>query len=196
MAVASSLQFLHMNGIVHSDMKPANVLVKFVECLEVKVGDLGGSRVIRPGSSHVPALPSDVAHFTPGYKSRGDRMYHGRLNDIHAFGVVMINVMTCGEGTYVEGLTEAVLVRVLRNKIVEMKDCVREDIVNSFVQLCLACVAPSRGERPKANAIYRRLGALHAAHSLGLDVNIDTSLYSTLESDESQSRGCGSCSVM
>ena len=44
-------------------------------------------------------------------------MYHGRLNDIHAFGVVMINVMTCGEGTYVEGLTEAVLVRVLRNKV-------------------------------------------------------------------------------
>ncbi|KAA6373336.1 MAG: putative Serine/threonine protein kinase, partial [Streblomastix strix] len=61
--LASSIQQLHMNGIIHGDMKPDNVLL--TEDLKVKLADFGLTRKLREGKEYMTFLGGTTVYQAP-----------------------------------------------------------------------------------------------------------------------------------
>ncbi|KAL6756189.1 NimA-related protein kinase 9 [Haematococcus lacustris] len=85
--LASGLEHLHRNGIVHRDIKSSNILITACGCL--KLADFGLAAVHGPGQ----ATTCLTMVGTPGYMSPqllGDKVkYDGKANDMWSLGCVL-----------------------------------------------------------------------------------------------------------
>ena len=87
-AIASGVNHLHSNGLVHRDLKPGNV---FDDLGIVKVGDYGLSKFI--SSSHRGGHTESVGtfHYMAPEIGRGQ---YGREIDIYALGILLYELLT------------------------------------------------------------------------------------------------------
>jgi len=90
---ASALQYAHSKGVVHNDIKPANILL--MKEGTVKVADLGMAKVVSQGhdianSTQVCGTP---AYISPEMVSQGLRAADHR-SDIYSLGVSMFQCIS------------------------------------------------------------------------------------------------------
>ncbi|XP_045197016.1 mitogen-activated protein kinase kinase kinase 4-like isoform X2 [Mercenaria mercenaria] len=88
-----AVQVLHDNGIVHRDIKGANIFLTSSGCL--KLGDFGCSVKLKNHTTmvgEVNSLVGTTAYMAPEVITRNDKEGHGRAADIWSVGCVVIEM--------------------------------------------------------------------------------------------------------
>jgi predicted Ser/Thr protein kinase len=94
MQVCEALQFAHMHGVVHRDVKPANVLID--DRGHVKVADFGLAKVLGPSSAAQLTGASDALG-TPEYMAPEVLTHQHEVDhrvDIYSLGVMLYEMLT------------------------------------------------------------------------------------------------------
>ena len=93
--IASALQFLHSENIVHHDLCSDNVLLLHTEQTPIaKISDFGMSRILDPDQCRsLTTLGHREAHLPPEARKIASKEYDASL-DIFSFGVVVVQIVT------------------------------------------------------------------------------------------------------
>ncbi len=94
--VCAALDFSHRNGIVHRDMKPANVMINRAGA--VKVMDFGIARAIADSSMTQTAAVIGTAQYLSPEQARGEQV--DARSDVYSVGCVLFEILT-GEPPFV-----------------------------------------------------------------------------------------------
>jgi serine/threonine protein kinase len=84
--IARALKFLHEMGLVHGDLKPANLLV--TEGLQIKLTDFDTCRIVTPKMKGVLGTPDYIA--PEAFKCRG----YSEKVDVYAYGITVWQIAT------------------------------------------------------------------------------------------------------
>ncbi|MBI5256035.1 MAG: serine/threonine protein kinase, partial [Burkholderiales bacterium] len=107
--VADALTYAHSKGVIHCDIKPANIFM--VDRRKPKVLDFGIARIAhQPGSPALEGLITGSPHYLAPEQLRGGRV--DERCDVYALGVVLYELLTGRKafgGTSLNTITEAVL---------------------------------------------------------------------------------------
>jgi len=150
--LADALAFVHSRGIVHRDVKPANILIN----------DEGSSGFTRT----VKLTDFGVAHFVDGSRLTGDGTIIGTAaylspeqvagepitfaTDVYSLGLVLLESLT-GTQEYTGGIIEAALQRLQRDPVVP------HTVGREWQALLAAMTARDPADRPTAVTVARAL---------------------------------------
>ncbi|MER7571248.1 protein kinase [Streptomyces sp. NPDC126514] len=151
-ALASALAHVHRAGVVHRDVKPANILLD--EAGVPRLTDFGISRLLGTTAHTVTgALVGTAAYMAPEQVlGRGA----GPAADIYSLGLVLIEGIK-GELEYDGAPLEAAIARLHRPPVMPT------DIPAPLVELLEAMTDADENRRPDARACERALAALATA---------------------------------
>ena len=159
-ALASALDYAHAQGMVHRDVKPANIM--FTSDDQVVLADFGLARIT--GATRLTA--SDAVTGTPAYMSpeqglgqRGDER-----SDIYALGVILYEMVT-GHVPFEADTPWAMIVKHINDPL-PSPSTLNPDLPETFDQV----IAKATSKDP--NARYQKAGemAQALAEALGLTV--------------------------
>jgi serine/threonine protein kinase len=151
--VAEALAYVHARGIVHRDVKPANVFVD--DDFHAVLADFGVAKV---GGATLTATGTTIG--TAAYLA--PEQVEGRVPtsavDVYALGLVMIECLT---GTRAFGGTpgEAAVARLVREPRIP------DDLPAGWQALLTAMTARDPSSRPAAAAVLARLDTPHTPES-------------------------------
>jgi serine/threonine-protein kinase len=145
--VVQAIAHAHARGVVHCDLKPANLLVG--EYGEVLVTDWGLARVSGPSSVQL--------HFTPKLTGGGTALYmspeqaaSGEVDtraDVYGLGAVMYALLTL-EAPHPHGALDQTLQKVQAGAVVPPRQrAPRRDISEELEQVCLKALAVKPEDR-------------------------------------------------
>ncbi|OEJ93469.1 serine/threonine-protein kinase [Streptomyces thermolilacinus] len=148
-ALASTLAHVHEAGVVHRDVKPANILLD--EAGAPRLTDFGISRLLGTTARTVPgALVGTAAYMAPEQVlGRGA----GPAADIYSLGLVLIESIK-GELEYDGAPLEAAMARLHRPPVIP------PETPAAVVGLLEAMTDADESRRPDARACVRALAAL------------------------------------
>ena len=113
--LAEALDHAHRQGVVHRDMKPANVLIRDGRPMiadfgiALAVGTAGGTRLTETG------LSLGTPYYMSPEQAVGDQPVTS-ASDIYALGCVVYELLT-GEPPHVAGSAQAVLARIITGEV-------------------------------------------------------------------------------
>ena len=162
--VAGALDYAHERGIVHRDVKPANVLLD--EAGRAYLADFGVARMLE-GSSVVTT--TGMIQGTPSYmapeQAMGEKV--DRLADVYALGVVAFECLT-GRVPYTGTTPVAILMKHVQEPVPEPTPAEVTAPLSAVLRRCLA-KAP-RDRWPSAGAFVAALAEASAgAMPVGLE---------------------------
>lgn len=154
--LAEAMQHAHCRGVLHRDMKPANVLLQPVEESSApdsgisdfpfvpRVSDFGLARERSGGDlTHTGELLGTAAFMSPE-QAAGQRDLDERT-DIYALGAILYQLLT-GQPPFERGEFLVTLQRVLSDEP-QPPRTLRKDTPRDLEAICLKCLEKSRGDR-------------------------------------------------
>ena len=154
--VAAALDYAHARGVVHRDVKPANVLLD--EAGRAYLADFGIARMLE-GSS--VATATGVIQGTPSYMAPEQAMGAkvDRLADVYALGVVAFECLT-GRVPYTGTTPVAILMKHVQEPVPEPTAAEVAPALTAVLRRCLAKTPADRW--PTAGAFSAALDAAAA----------------------------------
>src|SRR6516165_10544036 len=104
--VAEGLAAAHAAGLIHRDVKPANVLVEAGPRLRLKLTDFGLARAADDASLTEPGVVAGTPMYMSPEQARGDRLDH--RTDLFSLGSLLY-ALASGQAPFRAGDTLAVL---------------------------------------------------------------------------------------
>ncbi|CAE6478530.1 unnamed protein product [Rhizoctonia solani] len=113
--LATALEYLHTNGIVHGDIKPDNILV--TDQGQVQLADFGSA--ISTLATTLDFTQTNSFHFTMRFAApevlKGDNRTFTKESDVYALGMTMLNIVT-GQTPFADKWEVAVIREVVYEK--------------------------------------------------------------------------------
>ncbi|QWL33049.1 serine/threonine-protein kinase [Rathayibacter toxicus] len=160
--LAEALAYLHKLGIVHRDVKPANILVSEVASSgytrTAKLTDFGVADVIDDSRVGTPGVVIGTAGFVSPEQVAGEPV--SGASDVFSLGLVLLEALT-GHREYPGTVTEAAIARLHRSPIVP------HTLPETWRALLIAMTARTPSARPTAEDVARWLrgGLIDAAET-------------------------------
>ncbi|CAL5229280.1 g12574 [Coccomyxa viridis] len=161
MDIASGMKYLHSLGIVHSDLKGANVLIKSVKATEkdprgyvCKLADFGLARVLGSNRTHV----STSSHGTVSYQPM-EVLHDGRVtrsSDVYSYGMIMLEVFT-GVAVF-EGFSSSQILYQVFNGV---RPAMPDNLPAPYRALIQACWQRDPELRPSFAEVHDKLAAMY-----------------------------------
>jgi serine/threonine-protein kinase len=151
-AVATALAHAHEAGLVHRDVKPANVLLG--PGGEIKVADFGIAAATGDGTrlTEVGTVLGTASYLAP---EQAEGHEAGPPADVYALGALMYELLTGAPPYPATTLAE---LADKRRRPVPAPGTVKRDVPPWLDAVVLACLAPEPGARPSAAELARKLG--------------------------------------
>ncbi len=149
--VCAALDFSHRNGIVHRDVKPANVMINNAGA--VKVMDFGIARAIADSSSPMTQTAAVIgtAQYLSPEQARGEKV--DARSDVYSLGCVLFEVLT-GEPPFKGDSPVAVAYQHVKEDP-ELPSRVNPDIPRELDSIILKAMAKNPANRYQSAADMR-----------------------------------------
>jgi serine/threonine protein kinase len=139
--VASALDYVHGRGVVHRDVKPANILLSHAGA--AKLADFGIARIVDGVRHTSTGLTIGTAPYLAPEQVTGQHV--GPPADVYALGLVLLECLT-GRREYTGGPVETAMARLHR------QPAVPETVPEPLRALLLRMTAREPADRPTAGA--------------------------------------------
>lgn len=114
--LADALNYVHSNGVIHRDVKPANILVSGSDeqdtRLTAKLSDFGIARVMEATMATAHGATIGTANYLSPEQAEAKKV--GPSTDIYSLGLVLLECLT-GEKAFPGPVVEAAVARLLRD---------------------------------------------------------------------------------
>lgn len=179
-ALASALACVHANGLVHRDVKPANILLD--ETGAIKLSDFGIARLLNADHLTVADNLLGTAAYLSPEQARGKTV--GPPSDIYSLGLVLLEALT-GIKEFPGTAIEAAVARLLRDPEIPA------NLPQPWPTLLTSMTAANAEDRPTAAEVNAALSVPLAAidNLRGALTLIPSSHYATrdwVQSDQTQ----------
>ncbi|XP_074478149.1 proto-oncogene serine/threonine-protein kinase mos [Sebastes fasciatus] len=162
--IARGLRFLHSHGVVHLDVKPANVLVSGSDVC--KIADFGCSVKLDPEREEESCISARLSHVGGTYTHRAPELLKGQglspKADIYSFGITLWQLIT--RETPYTGDRQHVLYAVVAHELrPSLQDCpvFQSERGRLWRTLLSRCWSGEARQRPGAHELLQELELRH-----------------------------------
>ncbi|WIA31940.1 hypothetical protein OEZ86_002799 [Tetradesmus obliquus] len=159
---ASGLGYLHSIGVVHGDLKSANVLLKGasrdLRGFSCKIADFGLSRVLDMDATHISTRTYGTIVYMPS-----ELLLTGRMTtatDVYSFGLMMWELIT-SQRVFEEGLSIGQIFYMIAYQ--NWRPTVPANCPPGYAELMTACWHQDPEQRPTVPVLLRSLQKLYVA---------------------------------
>ncbi|MER1995603.1 MAG: serine/threonine-protein kinase [Arthrobacter sp.] len=166
--LADALGYVHSKGVIHRDVKPANILLYPQECdsrLYPKLTDFGIARLVEATVATAHGATIGTANYLSPEQAQGGTV--APSTDIYSLGLVLLESLT-GEKAFPGPIVEAAVARLLRDP--EIPDSLGSD----WVELLRAMTNRLPEARPAAHEAAAALRILAAEPEIAAPEAPDT----------------------
>ncbi|MCZ2402562.1 serine/threonine protein kinase [Paenarthrobacter sp. Z7-10] len=156
--LAAALHYVHSRGVIHRDVKPANILLAADHSgvfVRPKLADFGIARIIEGTRLTVTGATVGTAGYLSPEQATGSAV--GPASDIYSLGLVLLECLT-GQTEYPGSAVEAAVARLHRSPRVP------PDLGPEWVSLLSAMTAMEPQDRPPAADVSAGLREAFTAH--------------------------------
>jgi len=158
--LAAGLCELHRLPVAHGDLKPSNVLLKWLDLekrFHARIGDLGSARLLNDDAEHELRVAAATAAFKA--PELDARVLHTRASDVYSLGLTVFRMfgIKVAQGDPVGPQTA----RIVAYQVIDGGRAVPEETLDQLSALLAAAVSPEPDDRPSADRLYSALTDLH-----------------------------------